>query len=241
MILPQHQQPITVRLATAEDVKGAKEIADRCRKELGFVNLAILKAAQSKGWLLVAAASNAENAADKWEHASGDTKSRARPSPSDKVPHFLHPQHATPLQRTDFFASLTVKPDEMEKMHRLWHENAHRFDWKYGAPNPFQRVLISPVVANKRTLAFVRELKRIGETEVMMFDSGGYFVQKGDITYYDLGRHLRFTGQSAIEPRHPHGSGSEDSADGRRQPPTLRRPAGGDSSENNAGRPCDSK
>ncbi len=59
-----------------------------------------------------------------------------------------------------------------------------------GTPNPFQRVLISPIVSHKRTFDFVRELKRTGETQAVMFDSGGYFVQKGDITYYDLHRKL---------------------------------------------------
>ena len=60
VIVPQHQQPITVRLARAEDVQGAKQIADRHRWELGFVNIAALQEAQGKGWLLVAAAWNNE-------------------------------------------------------------------------------------------------------------------------------------------------------------------------------------
>ena len=59
MILPQHQQPITIRLARKEDIAGAKRIADQNRSELGFVNIAILRVAQSKGWLLVAT---------EWEH-----------------------------------------------------------------------------------------------------------------------------------------------------------------------------
>jgi ribosomal protein S18 acetylase RimI-like enzyme len=89
----------------------------------------------------------------------------------------------TPAQ---FFASLTVKPDEIEHLHRLWHERSHDFPWRYGAPNPFARVLISPIVAKPRTFAFVRALKENGETREVMFDSGGYFVQRGDITFYDL-------------------------------------------------------
>ena len=96
----------------------------------------------------------------------------------------------TPHASVHFYASLTVSPDEMRALHRLWHKSAHDFDWKFGKPNPFQRVLISPVVASKQTFDFVRELKRTGETEVVMFDSGGYFVQKGDISYYDLHRKL---------------------------------------------------
>ena len=97
-------------------------------------------------------------------------------------------QHASAATITpaQFFASLTVKPDEIEHLHRLWHERAHDFAWRYGAPNPFARVLISPIVARPRTFAFVRALKESGETREVMFDSGGYFVQRGDITFYDL-------------------------------------------------------
>ena len=42
------------------------------------------------------------------------------------------------------------------------------------------------MLASPSTLAFVRELKRTGETEEVMFDSGGFFVQKGDVTYNEL-------------------------------------------------------
>ncbi len=97
-------------------------------------------------------------------------------------------QHSTaePIKPAQFFASLTVKPDEIEHLHRLWHEHAHDFAWQYGIPNPFERVLISPIVARPHTFAFVRALKESGETREVMFDSGGYFVQRGDITFYDL-------------------------------------------------------
>ncbi len=93
---------------------------------------------------------------------------------------------AEPIKPAQFFASLTVKPDEIERLHRLWHEHAHNFAWQYGIPNPFERVLISPIVARPHTFAFVRALKESGETREVMFDSGGYFVQRGDITFYDL-------------------------------------------------------
>ncbi len=288
MILPQHQQSITVRLARKADVEGAKRIADQHRSELGFVNIAILRAAQNKGWLLVAALSaKASRQAGEWEdqrkrdvvvgfanfrirrdrnatlyeiavadahrfigigtrllselirrvHLVGGQYVRLK-CPCDlsanrfyqkrgfqhveteqgkrrllNVWHYCIPPteplfsrgdvgpanlvadargtyplgHTTPAH---FYASLTVTPSEMRIMHRLWHEQAHDFDWKFGKPNPFQRVLISPVVASKSTFDFVRELKRTGESEVVMFDSGGYFVQKGDLSYYDLHRKL---------------------------------------------------
>lgn len=281
MILPQHQQPITVRIARIADIEGAKRIADQNRSELGFVNIAILRAAQSKGWLLVAAEWEDQR---KRDMVIGFTKFRIRQDrnatlyeiavasthrrtgvgtrllselirrvhlaggqyvrlkcPEDlaanqfyqkcgfqhveteqgkkrqlQVWHYCIPSTHGPNTETlsitpsilvadkhasrqpfvephipaHFYASLTVSPDEMRTLHRLWHKHVHDFDWKFGKPNPFRRVLISPVVASKQTFDFVRELKRTGETEVVMFDSGGYFVQKGDISYYDLHRKL---------------------------------------------------
>ncbi|MYC73117.1 MAG: GNAT family N-acetyltransferase [Gemmatimonadetes bacterium] len=284
MILPQHQQPITVRLAREADIEGAKQIADQYRAELGFVNSAILRVAQSKGWLLVAAEwkdlrkrdvvvgfanfriKQDRNAtlyeiavAGAYRHTGVGTRLMSElirrvhlaggqyvrlKCPQElsanqfyqkcgfrhgkteqgkkrqlqvwhyRIPPMHEPDAETlPITRlvpvlnklasqkpftkgtefhapAQFYASLTVKPDEMRTLHHLWHKYAHDFDWKFGKPNPFQRVLISPVVTRKYTFDFVRELKRTGETEVVMFDSGGYFVQKGDISYYDLHRKL---------------------------------------------------
>lgn len=99
--------------------------------------------------------------------------------------------HSPPEHSPHFFASATIAPGEMRKIYELWHTHAHDFDWPRGKPNPFQRLLISPVIASPSTLAFVRELKRSGETEEIMFDSGGFFVQKGDITYNELYSKLR--------------------------------------------------
>ena len=91
-----------------------------------------------------------------------------------------------PEHSPHFYASATIAPGEIRKIYEFWHTYAHDFHWPRGKPNPFQRLLISPVLASPSTLAFVRELKRTGETEEVMFDSGGYFVQKGDITYNEL-------------------------------------------------------
>ena len=94
--------------------------------------------------------------------------------------------YTTPDCSPHFFASATIAPGEMRQIYELWHTYAHDFHWPRGKPNPFQRLLISPVLASPTTFEFVRELKRTGETEEVMFDSGGYFVQKGDITYNEL-------------------------------------------------------
>lgn len=94
--------------------------------------------------------------------------------------------HTPPEHSPHFFASATISPGEIRKIYELWHTYSHDFHWPRGKPNPFQRLLISPVLASPSTFAFVRELKRTGETEEVMFDSGGFFVQKGDVTYNEL-------------------------------------------------------
>jgi ribosomal protein S18 acetylase RimI-like enzyme/queuine/archaeosine tRNA-ribosyltransferase len=263
IILPQHHQPITIRLAREDDVEGAKRIAAKCSKELGFVNSATLRKAQEKEWLLVAAewylqTDNDEiigfvnfrikkdhnctlyDIAVKQEareqgvgtrllnrlinitHVAGGSFIQLK-CPVDLPANEFYKKHRFDLinvedgkkrqlnvwrydlsrnyidfndtntqheKTAQFFTSLTVKPHEIRTLHTLWHQYAHNFPWKYGEPNPFQRVLISPIVIQKKTFDFVREMRRIGEIQEIMFDSGGYFVQKGDISYYDLYRRL---------------------------------------------------
>ena len=284
MILPQQQQPITIRRARTEDIEGAKRIADQCRSQLGFLRTAVLKDAQSKGWLLVAseweelrkrdvvvgfanfrikldrnatlydiAVTDAhrrnrvgtrliselirrvhlaggqqvrlkcpeELGANRFyrkcgfQHVENEQGKRKRLCvwqyeipPIEGKGNLLLPASlsrttfgrrvarraikpdAEPYVSPNFYASLTVKPDEIRKLHRLWHRQAHSFDWKFGKPNPFKRVLVSPLVTRNATFEFVRELKRTGETEVVMFDSGGYSIQKGEISYYEAHRRL---------------------------------------------------
>jgi len=264
-IHPYQHQPITVRLACADDLGGIKQIAALARATIGFVQRAALQEAQQRGWLLVAVHHTlgdlarteqvigfvnfrirqdrictlyeiavapthqrqglgkrlfqtlvrraheerctlvqlkcpVDQAANGFYQAVGCTLAGVEPGkrrPLNLWRYSLHAPQAilapaletpanTAITPAHFFASLTVKPDEIMKLHSLWHAHAHDFDWRYGAPNPFARVLISPIVAKPRTFAFVRALKESGETREVMFDSGGYFVQRGDITFYDL-------------------------------------------------------
>ena len=284
MILPQHQQPVTIRLARTEDIEGAKRIADQSRSQLGFVMIAVLKEAQSKGWLLVATEWEERKKRDvvvgfanfriktdrnatlydiavtdahrrkrigarliselvRRVHLAGGQQVRlkcpegldanrfytkcgfqhvdteqgkrkrlfvweyeipliegrkceisptilSRTTFDRRVARRLMKSVTEPSACPSFYASLTVKPDEIRTLHRLWHRHAHNFEWKSGKPNPFQRVLVSPLVTRKATFEFVRELRRTGETEVVMFDSGGYSIQKGEISYYEVHRRL---------------------------------------------------
>ena len=257
-IPPSALQPVTIRPARAEDVDGAKAVADRHKEELGFVMSPVLHNAQKNQWLLVAVrnekvigfanfrirqdnnATLYDIAVDKpyrkqnigkrfiqrltWlVNVAGGVHVRlkcpqalpanrfyeqlqfkrtgtelGKKRPLNVWQYTLSPLprrlelnenrffDTLPAHLPHFYASATIAPGEMRKIYELWHTHAHDFHWPRGKPNPFQRLLISPVLASPTTFAFVQELKRTGETEEVMFDSGGYFVQKGDITYNEL-------------------------------------------------------
>jgi queuine/archaeosine tRNA-ribosyltransferase len=62
---------------------------------------------------------------------------------------------------------------------RLWDES--------GDPRaPFAQVLVSPLFARASTLRIIREELKEKRGSQVCFDSGGYFVQQGRITYEDL-------------------------------------------------------
>jgi hypothetical protein len=51
--------------------------------------------------------------------------------------------------------------------------------------NPFERVIVTPVVAKRHLINAVYELRKRGDIEVVMFDSGGYQVQCGQIESFE--------------------------------------------------------
>jgi len=51
--------------------------------------------------------------------------------------------------------------------------------------NPFERVIVTPVVAKRHLISAVFELRERGDIEVVMFDSGGYQVQCGQIESFE--------------------------------------------------------
>jgi hypothetical protein len=51
--------------------------------------------------------------------------------------------------------------------------------------NPFERVIVTPVVASRHLIDAVSELRRRSDIQVVMFDSGGYQVQCGYIESFE--------------------------------------------------------
>lgn len=85
------------------------------------------------------------------------------------------PSYAPALQ---FFATLTNHPKAVRDVLRLW-ENAGN------TQDPFQRVVFTPLFSSPKTRAIIRSLKEERGSAVM-FDSGGYQVQMGKVTYEEL-------------------------------------------------------
>ncbi len=78
----------------------------------------------------------------------------------------------------NFFTALTLCPSDIRKIRHLL--DIHRID-----TNPLRHILITPLFAPPESLKLVQALKeRNGST--IMFDSGGYYVQVGKLTYQEL-------------------------------------------------------
>jgi hypothetical protein len=76
-----------------------------------------------------------------------------------------------------FVASLSLCPSDIRKIRRLLHGSDVTV-------RPLQNVLVTPHFVNEETLGLVRELKDGGA--IVYFDSGGYYVQVGRMTYEEL-------------------------------------------------------
>lgn len=78
----------------------------------------------------------------------------------------------------NFYTALTLCPSDIRKIRHLL--GVHHVD-----TNPLHHILITPLFAPPESLALVKELKEQNGSTVM-FDSGGYYVQVGKLTYQEL-------------------------------------------------------
>ncbi len=82
------------------------------------------------------------------------------------------------VRQLDFFASLSINPTEIQKIQGLL--NRHQI-----SSNPLDKVLITPLFSSPKSLDLIRTMKDI-QGATVMFDSGGYYVQVGRLTYQAL-------------------------------------------------------
>ncbi|MFQ3657669.1 MAG: hypothetical protein SNJ54_01870 [Anaerolineae bacterium] len=78
-----------------------------------------------------------------------------------------------------FVASLTRGASELKRMLALWQESGDQ-------RNPFANVLVTPLFMPPSGMRVIRDWKEQGIIQQLYFDSGGYYVQMGRISYIDL-------------------------------------------------------
>ncbi len=82
-----------------------------------------------------------------------------------------------------FVASATLKRHDLRGLLQRWDQHGTGAD-------PFSHIILTPLpgLSERTTVAYVRE-HFVGRSSIW-FDSGGYFVQQGEISYEDLYRRL---------------------------------------------------
>lgn len=81
----------------------------------------------------------------------------------------------------DFVVSMTHRGDELERILRLWYGSGDSRD-------PFTKTIFTPLFADRGVLPFMRQ--HFKERDGVIFDSGGYYVQQGVVTYEALYQRL---------------------------------------------------
>ncbi|MCS6836818.1 MAG: hypothetical protein NZ750_12475 [Anaerolineae bacterium] len=82
-----------------------------------------------------------------------------------------------PAHRLNFVASMTVCASDIRKIKQHLQIANPTFD-------PLQHILVTPHFMNQEAMKLIRELGQEGRS--VTFDSGGYYVQTGRVSYEDL-------------------------------------------------------
>lgn len=77
-----------------------------------------------------------------------------------------------------FFTALTLCPSDIRKISKLFKEYAVH-------STPLDNILVTPLFIQEDSLDLIQQIKSQQDTTVM-FDSGGYYVQIGRLTYQEL-------------------------------------------------------
>lgn len=78
-----------------------------------------------------------------------------------------------------FVASITRNASDIRKINGLWKKHGD-------SRNPLKRILVTPLFTPPSALKLIREMRSRGEIEKVYFDSGGYFVQMGRLSYEEM-------------------------------------------------------
>lgn len=120
----------------------------------------------------------AELPANAFYETIGFTRTSPRSRPGKFRPLIEWQLPIFPHRAMTFIASLSNSANDLRHLIRLWEEEGED-------DRPFERCIITPLFSDSRSLQHVRYLHdRWGVA--IVFDSGGFFVQQGKVTYDEL-------------------------------------------------------
>jgi GNAT superfamily N-acetyltransferase len=120
----------------------------------------------------------AELPANAFYVAIGFVRSSARSRPGKHRPLLEWQMPILPSRPMTFVASLSNAANDLRHLIQLWEKEGP-------AERPFERCIITPLFSDGRSLQHVRHIHGRWGVEVV-FDSGGFFVQQGKVTYDEL-------------------------------------------------------
>jgi GNAT superfamily N-acetyltransferase len=120
----------------------------------------------------------AELPANSFYQAVGFERSSGRSRPGKHRPLIEWEMPILPPRPMTFVASLSNAANDLRHLVRLWEQEG-------SDGRPFDRCIITPLFTDSRSLQHVRYIHDRWGVRVV-FDSGGFFVQQGKVTYDEL-------------------------------------------------------
>lgn len=116
--------------------------------------------------------------ANRFYEAMGFIRSGGRSHPGKNRPLYEWEFPVMPNRKITFVASLTSVPTDLKQLIALWEREG---------PNgkPFDRCIITPLFIARKSFEYVQYMHERWGIEVI-FDSGGFYVQQGKISYDEL-------------------------------------------------------
>ena len=116
--------------------------------------------------------------ANRFYEAIGFIRSTRRSRPGRSRPLYEWEFPVLPNRKITFVASLTSTASDLEQLIRIWeNEGPDR--------KPFEKCIITPLFIERKSFDYVRYMHKYWGIDVV-FDSGGFFVQQGKISYDEL-------------------------------------------------------
>jgi ribosomal protein S18 acetylase RimI-like enzyme len=164
------------KVATIYEV--ATDTAVRCRGIGRALLDAVIEECKAKDARLLRLSCPADLSANQFYEALGFSRASLYSAPGKHRPLVEWQLALVPHRPVTFVAALSNAANDLRHLIRLWENEGL-------SGRPFDRAIITPLFSDSRTLTHVRYMHDRWGVEVV-FDSGGFFVQQGKVTYDQL-------------------------------------------------------